>query len=340
MSFNENNIMVTEQDSYDDETEEEEEEEKHLTKKKYKSKPITCQNQIKNHHHQSQKRKVDELVFYDIETTTFSQDNKKDVIEFAAITIATKGFYYKNSYSTLIHSSKVTNHSIQCNGITQEMLNNAPTFNQVAPTIYNILHNKVWVGHNIKTFDNIHLTREFKKINLEPPQPLFLIDTLSLFRKIWSKTHCGDLKLVTLGLFFGLGQEKHRALEDVKLNLSVFKNIAMSLLLEKHYPKQLDLYHLYKSPPSKKESSDKLNSKIVAQIDKAIKNKTPLMIHYFGGQSPGKWKIVLPLSWKHDNKHIFQAKYNDSTLTWATKKIKHIKQLKKPPSLKKSPYFN
>lgn len=61
----------------------------------------------------------DEFVFYDIETTW---ESPRDIIEFGAIVLDKYGLYEKRIYSTLIHSVNITDKSIECNGITREMV--------------------------------------------------------------------------------------------------------------------------------------------------------------------------------------------------------------------------
>jgi DNA polymerase III epsilon subunit-like protein len=63
------------------------------------------------------------------------------------------------------------------------MLKDAPTFDKVADVIYNLLHGKIWAGHNITSFDNKSIQREFQKLGKSAPQPVGIIDTLPLLRK-------------------------------------------------------------------------------------------------------------------------------------------------------------
>jgi hypothetical protein len=57
-----------------------------------------------------------------------------------------------------------------------------------------------------------------------------MIDTLVLFRKIYNVPAFGttekrmkNLKLASFGRLFGLGEETHRALDDVRMNIEVLK---------------------------------------------------------------------------------------------------------------------
>ena len=170
-----------------------------------------------------------EIVFYDLETTI----PPTDVIEFGAIVLDNTGLYEKESYSTLIHSKKINQRSVDCNGITLDMVKDAPKFKDVADNIFDVLNGRIWAGHNIVSFDNVRIRESFKKIRKKAPEPSGIIDTLPLLRRHFG-TRAGDMKLASLGNYFGLGQERHRAIEDCKMNLDILKNCGMILFLEEH----------------------------------------------------------------------------------------------------------
>ena len=53
-------------------------------------------------------------------------------------------------YETLVNPHCEIPYFIQnLTGITNEMVAHAPSFNEVAPTIYELLHDKVFVAHNV-----------------------------------------------------------------------------------------------------------------------------------------------------------------------------------------------
>jgi hypothetical protein len=170
-----------------------------------------------------------ELVFFDLETTI----PPTDIIEFGAIILDKDGLYEKESYSTLIWSDKVDDRSIKCNGITQEMLKDAPKFAEVADAIYNVLNGRIWAGHCINRFDIPHINKAFKKIGRPAPTPVSTIDTCLLLQGTFGK-RAGDLKLDSLGSYFGLGKERHRSLEDIKMNIEILKSCSTIMFLEQH----------------------------------------------------------------------------------------------------------
>jgi len=180
-----------------------------------------------------------EIVFYDVETTIpFKKGQGYAMLEFGAVVVDKIGLYEKECFSTLIKpttdSAPITKRSIDCNGITDRMVQNAPSFKEVADQIFRIMDGRVWAGHNIIRFDNRRIVEEFKKIGRDPPKPKALIDTLPLLRRTFGSERAGNLKMATLGHHFGLGAERHRALEDTRMNIEVLQRCATVLFLEQH----------------------------------------------------------------------------------------------------------
>lgn len=108
----------------------------------------------------------------------------------------------------------MTQKAIECHGITDEVLINAPLFNEVAPIIYDLLDGRIWMGHNIRSFDIPHLKNAFatweknnnnsgnnnnNNDNLSFPTPKRIVDTLLLTRKILLKGTTKNYKMATLG---------------------------------------------------------------------------------------------------------------------------------------------
>lgn len=171
-----------------------------------------------------------ELVFFDLETTW--QPNA-EIIEFGAIILDKDGLYEKEAYSTLIWSDKLSKASIDFNGITHEILKEAPKFTEVADKIFTVLNGRIWAGHNINKFDVPHINKAFKKIDRAAPVPFSTIDTLPLLQGTFGK-RAGNLRLDSLGSYFGLGKERHRSLEDIKMNIEILKSCSTVMFLEQH----------------------------------------------------------------------------------------------------------
>ena len=103
--------------------------------------------------------KYKELVFYDIETTIPCTD----MIEFGAIVVSKIGLFEIERYGTLIKSSNITKRSIECNGITENMVENAPTFESIADNIFRIMNNRIWVKNRISSLQKERINKFFLK---------------------------------------------------------------------------------------------------------------------------------------------------------------------------------
>ena len=80
-----------------------------------------------------------------------------------------------------------------------------------------------------------HTHTHTQAIGKDPPKPSGMIDTLPLLKRTFGKGRAGNLKMATLGHFFGLGAERHRALEDCRMTIEVLKNCALVIYLEEHF---------------------------------------------------------------------------------------------------------
>nr|GLL24654.1 protein NEN1-like [Ipomoea trifida] len=178
------------------------------------------------------------IAFFDLETVPIGEQDW-EIVEFGAILVCPRRLVQVGEpYSTLIRPSReavVDNFSDRPNGITRRAIANAPRFTQVADDIYRILHGRVWAGHNIEEFDCPLIKEAYDKSNREPPRYKFLIDTLPLLTQRFGK-RAGDLKLATLGNYFGHREQTHRSLDDVSRNLNVLKHAAAVLFLESNFP--------------------------------------------------------------------------------------------------------
>ncbi|KAL3633060.1 Protein nen4 [Castilleja foliolosa] len=120
-------------------------------------------------------------------------------------------------------------------GITREAISNAPSFHEVANKIFDVLNGRIWAGHNIQRFDCVRIKEAFAKINRHAPTPAGMIDSLGVLTQKFGR-RAGNMKMATLADYFGLGQQKHRSLDDVRMNLEVLKHCAAVLLLESSLP--------------------------------------------------------------------------------------------------------
>ncbi|XP_076922901.1 protein NEN2-like [Bidens hawaiensis] len=176
-----------------------------------------------------------EIVFFDLETTIPTRTGQPyAILEFGAILICPKKLTELDSYDTLVRPldlSLITPSSVNANGITANDVVSSPTFAEIADKVYDVLHGRIWAGHNILRFDCVRLKEAYEQINRPPPVPKGTIDTLVLLTQRFGRS-AGNMKMATIAAHFGLGQQSHRSLDDVRLNFEVVKCCATVLFLE------------------------------------------------------------------------------------------------------------
>ncbi|KAG8642889.1 hypothetical protein MANES_12G138200v8 [Manihot esculenta] len=186
---------------------------------------------------------VSEIVFFDLETTVPNRAGQRFwVLEFGAIVVCPRKLVELESFSTLIRPkdlSAVALRSGRCDGITRDAVANAPAFEEVAEKIFSILNGRIWAGHNIQRFDCVRIKEAFAEIGKPAPVPVGMIDSLGVLTEKFGR-RAGNLKMATLASYFGLGQQKHRSLDDVRMNLEVLKHCATVLFLESTVPTLLN----------------------------------------------------------------------------------------------------
>lgn len=180
-----------------------------------------------------------EIAFFDVETTVPSRPGQGfAILEFGAILVCPRKLDELVHYSTLVQPanlSLISNLSVRCNGITKEAVVSAPTFSDIADKVYDILHGRIWAGHNILRFDCPRIREAFAEINRPAPEPKGTLDSLAILTQKFGR-RAGDMKMASLATYFGLGQQTHRSLDDVRMNLEVLKYCATVLFLESSLP--------------------------------------------------------------------------------------------------------
>ncbi|KAG8379220.1 hypothetical protein BUALT_Bualt07G0065900 [Buddleja alternifolia] len=180
-----------------------------------------------------------EIAFFDVETTVPTRSGQGfAILEFGAILVCPRKLVELRHYSTLVRPadlSHISSLSVRCNGITKDAVVSAPTFADIADMVYDLLHGRIWAGHNILRFDCARIREAFAEINRPVPEPRGTIDSLALLTQKFGR-RAGDMKMATLATYFGLGQQTHRSLDDVRMNLEVLKYCATVLFLESSLP--------------------------------------------------------------------------------------------------------
>ena len=186
-------------------------------------------------------------VVYDIETTGFSQEYD-EIIEIAAFKVYQGGII--ETYETFVNPKRhISDKITELTHITDEMVSDARTIDEVLPDFLKFIEGSILVAHNAK-FDVGMIYAKLKKHNI-PFEPYPVIDTLNLFRVLAG--YNGDVKkfnLKVLAKYYKVKQEQHhRAIDDTRVTALCFitmlndlynkdvlnYNDINSLITEEHY---------------------------------------------------------------------------------------------------------
>ncbi|KAK2632008.1 hypothetical protein EUGRSUZ_L02130, partial [Eucalyptus grandis] len=162
-----------------------------------------------------------EVVIFDLETIIETEA----IIEFGAIIVCPQTLVEKEYFSSLVrprHDEEFGGFEERSNGLNMdEIVSSNIYFSDIAHTVYDMLDGRIWVGHYIKNFDCGLLEDAFHEIQQPPPKPLDVIDTWELCEMF--RGEVDNLKMATLAEYLGLGEQIHRSLADVRLNLRLFR---------------------------------------------------------------------------------------------------------------------
>ncbi|PTQ84848.1 exonuclease domain-containing protein [Nitrosomonas ureae] len=112
-------------------------------------------------------------------------------------------------------------------GITQDMVDHAPTFSQVCETLLQWLDQAVLCAHNAR-FDYGFLKNEFKRIGVTFQKKLLC--TVQLSRKLYPQHHSHSLNAI-IERFRLVCDQRHRAMGDTEM-MAAFIDVAMHELGE------------------------------------------------------------------------------------------------------------
>jgi DNA polymerase III subunit epsilon len=126
------------------------------------------------------------------------------------------------SFETLINPHREIPHFItSLTGITNEMVQNAPSFEEIAPKLYDLLHGKIFVAHSVN-FDYSFINHQLKSLNYH--LTCKKLCTVRYSRKLFPKLH--SYSLGKLCSHFGIAIEnRHRAGGDAKATVLLLEHL-------------------------------------------------------------------------------------------------------------------
>ena len=161
------------------------------------------------------RKQYTEFVVIDFETTGLNPTSDK-IIEIGAVKICNGSI--TDSFSTLVNPKRsIPAAATRVNGITDQMIKDAPQIESVLPQLIQFIGDKVIVAHNAP-FDMKFLLVNAFDCGIEIKNPV--IDTLSLSRKMFTDIANHKLGTVARHLCVNMDQA-HRSLCDVTVTANI-----------------------------------------------------------------------------------------------------------------------
>lgn len=167
------------------------------------------------------------FIVFDIETTGLSATNDM-ITEIGAVKIQDGKII--DTYTQLINPERpIPEKIIELTGITDEMVKDKPTINEVIFDFNNFIQNHVLVAHNA-SFDVGFIREKMRLCSLELDNPI--LDTLALSRAVFPSLKSHKLNVVAKHLDIEL-LNHHRAVDDAKATAEILLKI-LNILSEKN----------------------------------------------------------------------------------------------------------
>lgn len=160
------------------------------------------------------------FVVFDLETTGLNSSpsggNMDRIIEIGAFKIINGEI--KESFSTFINPErKLSQEIISLTGIDQNMVADAPTYQQVMPDFFKFIDGCYLVGHNAANFDFKFIDYYCSVCGYVPERKIF--DTIPLSQQM---LRLSNYKLNTVADYFGITFNHHRAIDDALTTAKIF----------------------------------------------------------------------------------------------------------------------
>lgn len=163
---------------------------------------------------------LSDYIIFDIETTGLDS-SYDEVIEIGAIKVKNNKIVSK--FNSLVKpKNEIDEYITELTGITNEMVKDAPTIEEILPDFMNYMGNDILIGHNVNfdinfIYDNLYrnkfdvLTNDF-------------IDTMRISRKLLPELP--HHRLIDLAKYFKIDStNNHRSLKDCEITMNVYENL-------------------------------------------------------------------------------------------------------------------
>ncbi|WP_275297791.1 PolC-type DNA polymerase III [Clostridium sp. YIM B02551] len=157
----------------------------------------------------------DTYVVFDLETTGFSSKND-EIIEIGAVKVQNGSII--DNFSTFVNPGRSIPYNItELTSITDDMVANAPSIEEILPKFLEFCTDSVLVAHNAN-FDTSFIKTSCSKYSL--PFDFTIIDTVPLARFLYPELKRVKLNIVAKHLGISL-ENHHRAVDDAKATAEI-----------------------------------------------------------------------------------------------------------------------
>lgn len=164
---------------------------------------------------------LDEFVVFDLETTGLSPWAGDEIIELGAIKIFGNELDEKNIFHRLINPKRhISDDASRINGITNDMVKDAPTISEVLPEFLKFVGRARLVAQNAR-FDMSFMMKSFVQHKIKRDFDVY--DTMIFSKRAFPEANRHNLDVISerLGLKVNTS-ERHRSMEDVRLTAHAF----------------------------------------------------------------------------------------------------------------------
>lgn len=163
---------------------------------------------------------LNDYIVFDIETTGLDS-SYDEIIEIGAIKVKNNKIISK--FNSLVKpQNEIEEYITELTGITNEMVKDAPTIEEILPDFMNYIGSNILIGHNVNfdinfIYDNLYrnkfdvLTNDF-------------IDTMRISRKLLP--YLQHHRLIDLAKYFEIDStNNHRSLKDCEITMNVYEKL-------------------------------------------------------------------------------------------------------------------
>lgn len=232
---------------------------------------------------------MNNYVIFDLETTGLNS-KAAEIIEIAALKIKDENVI--DEFSTLIKPrNPIPAATSEFNGITNDMVSDAPKISDVLPLFSNFIKDSILAGYNIASFDLPILRRIYHdELNIELHN--YYVDILQIARK-----QLPDLPthgLSTIASFLGVSPEgAHRALRDCYITLACYKKIL-----------ELGACDLMQPKPQSTDKSNKSHCVLYSDQTKALQTLQGFLLGVIADDTLMESEVLALKKWLDSNYYL------------------------------------